>query len=75
MILSFTNTLLLHKKYSQLVTLGIYIVFLFLGFACIWREKKAKERYDYNNALITGKLVAGTVYASYPDNVPGLGWI
>jgi len=36
---------------------------------------KNREKYDYNYALRTGKLVGGTVYASYPDMVPGLGWI
>jgi hypothetical protein len=35
--------------------------------------------YDYNqenpNALVSGKNIAGTVYALEPGNVPGLGWI
>ena len=37
------------------------------------------EDYNYDeenpNALITGQNIAGTVYASDPDNAPGLGWI
>jgi hypothetical protein len=37
------------------------------------------EKYDYDkenpNALRTGYNVAGTVYASYPGNNPGLGWV
>ena len=38
-------------------------------------REKNKEKYDYNYALRTGKLAGGTVYASYPEMVPGLGWI
>jgi hypothetical protein len=37
------------------------------------------EHYDYDkenpNALITGKNISGTVYSSYPNKTPGLGWI
>jgi hypothetical protein len=42
-------------------------------------NSKKTEKYDYDsenpNALISGKNISGTVYASYPDNTPGLGWI
>ena len=33
--------------------------------------------YDEENphALITGENIAGTVFASDPENAPGLGWI
>ena len=30
---------------------------------------------DYNSAYISGKIVGGTVYASYPSATPGLGWV
>lgn len=37
------------------------------------------ERYNYDqenpNALVKGRLIAGTVYADYPYQTPGLGWI
>jgi len=37
------------------------------------------DGYDYDrenpNALVTGLNVAGTVYASYPGQTGGLGWI
>ena len=36
---------------------------------------KNTEKYDYKYVLRTGKLAGGAVYASYPDMVPGLGWI
>ena len=42
--------------------------------AWMLRENR-KETYDYNNALVTGQLAGGTVYASYPEMTPGLGWI
>lgn len=31
--------------------------------------------YEQPHALIGGENVAGTVYASEPENNPGLGWI
>jgi hypothetical protein len=41
--------------------------------------KSDKDIYDYDsenpNALIKGKNISGTVYSSYPNNTPGLGWI
>lgn len=37
------------------------------------------DEYDYDrenpNALVTGKNIAGTVFASYPNSTPGLGWV
>lgn len=40
---------------------------------------KDTEKYDYDaenpNALITGKGIAGTVYADNPKKNPGMGWI
>lgn len=81
LILIVPNVILLRKKteikYTQLVTLSIYtaVSIFALGFAWLWREKKAKEKYDYNYAIRSGQLVGGAVFASYPDNVPGLGWI
>jgi len=39
------------------------------------REKNIEKYDDYNYALRTGKLAGGTVYASYPEMTPGLGWI
>ena len=39
------------------------------------RDKNIDNYDDYNYALRTGKLVGGTVYASYPEMTHGLGWI
>lgn len=54
------------------------ILLIFLIYLCFDYRKKT-EKYDYDrenpNALITGKLVGGSVFASYPENSPGLGWI
>ncbi len=33
------------------------------------------EGYGYPNAYVTGYLAGGTVYAKYPHDTPGLGWI
>ena len=81
LILTIPNIMLLSKKsgvdYKQLVTLNIYTVIsvIIILFAWFLRETKAREQYDYNRALRTGYLAGGTVFVSYPDNVPGLGWI
>ena len=34
-----------------------------------------KEYYNYDNALIKGKIVSGTVYTQYPNQNTGLGWV
>ena len=52
-------------------------------FAVLYGEQKEKEKfegdYDYDrenpNALISGYNVSGTVYSSYPNSTPGLGWV
>lgn len=55
-----------------------------VALAVMYGQQKEKERfedgeYDYDrenpNALVSGYNVAGTVYSSYPDATPGLGWI
>jgi hypothetical protein len=55
----------------------IILIFLTVGIFCVVREKY--DGYDYDsenpNALISGKQISGTVYSSYPENTPGLGWI
>ena len=45
------------------------------------RDERYVQDYHYNydrenpNALVTGENIAGTVFASYPDETPGLGWV
>ena len=60
----------------------IIYCFLIVSFILgIVKYRKEDYDYDYNydeenpNALISGKNIAGTVYAEYPENTPGLGWI
>lgn len=37
---------------------------------------KSFEKYsEYNYAKIHGKIIGGSVYTSYPEKSPGLGWI
>ena len=64
-----------NKKQSLNITIWITVIILLLGTAWIMREYNKKEDYDYDYAYRSGKLVSGTVFSSYPDNVPGLGWV
>lgn len=61
----------LQKEHEILLLSFIPILVLLYG-----RAKK-RETYEWRdpNYLRTGKLVGGTVYASYPNKSPGLGWI
>jgi len=64
----------------------INLIFL-CGIVCmaiLYGEQKQKEKFqnwEYNydlenpNALVSGSNISGTVYSSYPNNTPGLGWI
>jgi hypothetical protein len=54
-----------------------FISIILMVVAWILREVRENEGYvnAYDRARKTGYLVGGTVYASYPENVPGLGWI
>lgn len=65
------------RPFDPISNCMLFTVIIVLG--VLYRRKRLKETYDYDqenpNALITGKNIAGTVYASDPDNVPGLGWI
>jgi len=55
--------------------------FMIISFASLiliissWVVRETYEKYSPNWPYRTGKLVGGTVFASYPENVPGLGWI
>ena len=68
----------IHSLFN-LVILGAVV-----GLAVLYGEQRQKERfqdgdYDYDsenpNALVSGKSIAGTVYSSYPEGTPGLGWV
>lgn len=61
-------------KSSKSFVLSNISAMILLIISWVIRDKNM-EKYDYNYALRTGKLAGGTVYASYPDMVPGLGWI
>lgn len=62
--------ILLHPIHT---IINIFLLILLLVLAVMYGKTKKKESYNY--ALIRGKNIAGTVYSSYSDNVPGLGWI
>ena len=58
-------------------TLIVIIALILICAGWILRERELqKEKFDnLNYARIQGDIVGGTVYASYPDQTPGLGWI
>jgi hypothetical protein len=63
----------------NLVLVGALITFIVLYALEVKKEKYDPNAYNYDrenpNALISGRVVGGSVYAAYPQNAPGLGWI
>ncbi len=64
---------------NQMVIVSICVILSIILVIVAWvlrerREKSNKENF-YDYAYQDGRLIAGTVFASYPDNVPGIGWI
>lgn len=68
----------IHSLFNLILLAGV------VGLAVLYGEQRQKEKfqdgeYDYDqenpNALVSGENIAGTVYASYPEGTPGLGWI
>jgi len=54
----------------------LVLLILFLSVFCgVQNYEMYNYAADYNHALVTGRLVGGTVWASYPEDTPGLGWI
>ena len=55
------------------------VIFSLLFCLILLFNSNTSEKYDYDrenpNALVSGCSVAGTVYSSYPNQTPGLGWI
>ena len=77
-ILLVTHLIMLKNGKDTNIYLHLILVFpgiIFIITAWIVEIKVRKEKYDYNYALQSGNLIGGTVYASNPSNVPGLGWV
>jgi hypothetical protein len=80
MILLIVHGKMLHsnKDYNRgkQITMTIWVVIsvVILGAAWVIREFRNTEKYN-NYGYRSGKIVGGTVYASYPEKVGGLGWI
>ena len=55
----------------------IIIMFILLSTTTVLNNSGEHYDYatDYNHAIRSGTLISGAVYASYPENVPGVGWI
>lgn len=70
--------------YQNMRKISLVFYFLLILNLCLLsyiehKEKYDSYEYDYDrenpNALVTGKNIAGTVFASYPNMSGGLGWI
>jgi len=64
-----------NQKDKSIMTLWVVVSILLIGAGWIIGEIRDKEKYAYDYAYQSGKLIGGTVYASYPENSPGLGWV
>ena len=83
LILIITQLRILKKDTSHVYT-TIWIIFAIILLVVAWiirqaqiRQIRKYEKYanDYDYAIQNGLLVAGTVYAAYPEQVGGLGWV
>lgn len=58
---------------------NLILIIALVVLASLWKRKKNRERFDHprypDGAYQGGKLIAGTVFASYPGKTPGLGWV
>ena len=67
------------KKECNYLIFNIFIVLISAFTVIICCKYNTRDNYnysqDYESAIISGKLIGGTVYASYPEAVPGLGWV
>lgn len=68
----------IHSLFNLVLLTGV------VALSVLYGEQKEQERfengeYDYDrenpNALVSGCSIAGTVYSSYPNATPGLGWV
>lgn len=57
---------------SSMITMAGIICLIISLF---WREYYERYEINPNFPYVTGKLIGGTVYASYPEKTPGLGWV
>jgi hypothetical protein len=86
-LLIIVATLLLVSNLFYVVTSPAHtLVNVFLLLCLVWIaqmkvpcKKEKYDGYDYDaenpNALITGENVAGTVFASHPEQAGGITWI
>lgn len=80
LILIITQLRILKKDTSHVYT-TIWIIFAIILLVVAWIIRQVQiskyEKYanDYDYAIQNGLLVAGTVYAAYPEQVGGLGWV
>ena len=75
-----TNLLLNTEKFShsEKIKLSIPVIasIIFICVAWILKEVSCKkEKYNYNKEYQPDRIVSGTVYASYPEQTGGLGWV
>jgi hypothetical protein len=80
-LIGMLTLIIVHIKFlkeERFITMTIVaaIGIIMMGSAWVLREVRDKEQYTYYPfGYKSGKIVAGTVYSSYPHAVPGLGWV
>jgi hypothetical protein len=76
-----SNIILIYhsRDYYYLAMFLFATILLLLGWVLRDKEEKYRNCFGWPNAydrsIQSGKIVAGTVYADYPENTPGLGWL
>jgi hypothetical protein len=80
LIIIILNIKLIKNKTFHPIYHTITIIFALLFMGVGWLINEFGESYSsyvpsYSQYDKNGKLIAGTVYADYPGNVGGLGWI
>ena len=84
LILIIINIKMLNSKYSynynNKINMSIWtitsIIILTVSFILVNKKETYDDlQKDYQPYMEEGKIVGGTVYASYPQQVGGLGWI
>lgn len=77
-ILAISNIWLITLHPIHMIS-NLILLAILLFMTVMYGKQKEKEHYDPRwkepDPYLKGRIFGGTVYTSYPENVPGLGWI
>ncbi len=77
-VLGLSNLLTIVEHPIQTVV-NIALITMTILLFVLYIERQNREKYDYDqenpHALVSGGLIAGTVYSDNLECTPGLGWI